>query len=473
MDHSTILQYLKQLSQGGVAPLHMPGHKRNGALAPYLDSLGAALDITEVHGSDCLHHPSGIIKNAMEKGAALWGVPHSYLLVNGSTCGILAGIHAATQYGDKVLMARSCHKSVYHGVALCGLEVNYLQQGQHAEGYCQPVTVQAVEEGLKAHPDTKLMVVTSPTYEGYLSDLNAIVEICHRNGTALMVDEAHGAHLGFSPYFTGSAVGAGADIVVQSLHKTMPSLTQTAIAHLQGTLVEERQFATSLSTFQSTSPSYLLMASMDGCLQLMIDQGEMLFLGWQMMLERFYRQVKGLRILFVVDEPPAVKDPSKIIISTIHANLDGTQLSERLWKEYKIEMEMAYGDYALAMTGLGEQEEHLQRLATALQEIDGQLSRVPGKEPKFSLPPLPVKACSAHRTHGLTISPVPPEQAVGEICASYIWAYPPGVPLIVPGEVMGQSLLHLLQKLEESGVDVQDTMDFWPKQIATFDGATT
>ncbi len=468
---NSILSALEGVSAQGVVPMHMPGHKRNGDLSPYLKALGATLDITEIQDCDCLHHPEGIILDAMNLAKSLFRSEHSYLLVNGSTCGILAAIHAVTRSGDRVLMARACHKSVYNGVALCGLQVDYLLQTQRPEGYYAPVTANQVADGLKKHPETKLVVITSPTYEGYLSDVKQIAEICHQNQVILLVDEAHGAHLGFCDYFAGSAVQAGADIVVQSLHKTLPSLTQTAIAHVQGDLVAPGQLAASLGIFETSSPSYLLMASIDGCLHLLAEQGGNLFAQWQKNLENFYQKSSNLKYLDIILETSQIKDPSKIIISTQNTNLDGVALKIRLREEFGIELEMAYGDYALAMTGMGDVDENFDRLFDALCAIDVGLSPAPAQlaYKPYGLTELPAVAMPLCQTHNLPRknSDFILEGSIGEICGSYLWAYPPGVPIITPGEVISKEILDLLTGLEASGVDIQDTSGGWPEKIAT------
>ncbi len=467
MEEHTILHTLQKVASSDTVPMHMPGHKRNGDLAPYLKQLGVELDITEIHGCDCLHHADGIIRRAMDRASGLWRVPNSFLLVNGSTGGILSAIHAATRPGDGVLMARGCHKAVYNGVALCGLEVEYLLQHQSQEGYYQCVSPQDVESALEANKNIKLVVITSPTFDGYLADVAQIADICHRQGVILMVDEAHGAHLGFCDYFTGSAVQAGADMVVQSVHKTLPSLTQTAILHVQGDLVDAKQVAHSLSIFETSSPSYLLMASIDGCLQLLEERGSILFAQWQRRLEKFYRKAAGLQHLSVVQEPLQVKDPSKILISTANVSLDGTQLKELLRTEFHIELEMAFGDYALAMTGMGDRAENLAWLWEGLAVIDQRLMSAPNKKISYTVEKLPVQALSPRQLHRAAIVPKGVETAVGCVCGSYLWAYPPGVPILAPGEVVEEDTLELLQKLEANGVEIQDTKGFWPEKIAT------
>jgi arginine/lysine/ornithine decarboxylase len=229
----TLLELLQTYSQSDALPMHMPGHKRNTALFPYLETLGAALDITEIDSFGNLHAPEGILAERMTQAARLWGSKQAWWLVGGSTCGLLAAIDAATNAGDKVLLGRNCHKSVYNACMLCHLETAYIQPHSFPHHcFADIITPQQVEQALAEHPDTRLVVLTSPTYEGLTSDILAISKIVHAHNAVLLVDEAHGGHLGFDNHFPTSAVKLGADMVVQSLHKTLPSLTQTALLHL-------------------------------------------------------------------------------------------------------------------------------------------------------------------------------------------------------------------------------------------------
>ena len=244
----TLLELLQDYSRNNALAMHMPGHKRNTSLAPYLEALGAALDITEISGFSNLHDPDGALAERMKDAAALWGSKRAWWLIGGSTAGLLAAIDAATQTGDKVLIARNCHKSVYNACMLCRLETAYIQPSLFpGHSFADCITPEQVEAALLENADTRLVVLTSPTYEGLRSNLPAISEIVHRHGAVLLVDEAHGAHLGLSKFFPASAVTLGADIVVQSLHKTLPSLTQTAMLHLCSDRVSAEELGFRLS----------------------------------------------------------------------------------------------------------------------------------------------------------------------------------------------------------------------------------
>ena len=448
----TLLELLQTHARSESLPMHMPGHKRNIDLAPYLHTLGAELDITEIHGFGNLHDSEGILAARMEQAAALWGSKRAWWLIGGSTAGILAAIDAATKRGDKVLLGRSCHKSVYNACMLCGLETAYIAPALfEGHSFAAPVTPAAVEAALSNHPDTRLVVLTSPTYEGLISDIPAIAELVHRHGAVLMVDEAHGAHLGLHPAFPASAVTQGADIVVQSLHKTLPSLTQTAMLHLCSDRVSAEELGFRLSVYQTSSPSYLLMASIDSCVQLLADHGAALFEAWAKGLRGFYNALQ-LRHLHLPLEHHPMTDPSKLLISTTGTHITGPALAQRLRREYEIEAEMSTVDTVLCMTGMGDTSEALLRLAAALNAIDATLHSAESSAP---IPlPLPEQALPIHAAVKRNTEFVSLADSEGHIAGDFLWAYPPGIPLIAPGEIITFELINYIRKAEDRGVSI-------------------
>ena len=221
-------QALEAYGKSDVYPFHMPGHKRNPL--PFPEVYG--IDITEIDGFDNLHHAEGILKEAQQRAADLYGSAHCYYLVNGSTCGILASICAAVKKRGRILAARNSHKAVYHALFLSELTAEYLYPAVTECGIQGQITPRQVEDALKKDPETSAVVITSPTYEGVISDIEGIAKVAHVHGIPLIVDSAHGAHLGFGGEFPQNAVRLGADAVIESLHKTLPSFTQTALLHL-------------------------------------------------------------------------------------------------------------------------------------------------------------------------------------------------------------------------------------------------
>ncbi len=453
-----------------ITPMHMPGHKRNSALAPYLARLSADLDMTETDGLDNLHGAEGILLDGMNRTAALWGSRRAFWLVNGSTCGVLAGIYAAVPEGGKVICARNCHKAVFNGLLLTRANPVFVMPEIDAEtGINGPVHPQGIRSLLNEHPDTKLIILVSPTYEGIVSDIPEICRISHERGIPVLVDEAHGAHLGFGCGFPEGAVHAGADIVVQSLHKTLPSLTQTAVLHINGNLVDEGLVEDALATFETSSPSYLLMSSISGCTELLYAQGGELFDAWRRRLTSFYAKTAGLKNLSVL-RPEWPHDPSKLVVFSGRAGMTGAELAERLRENYRIEIEMAASYYVVAMTGMGDTEEMMNAFADALLDIDRLTVR--GHHSIFPAPVLPERAvplATALRGRQKAISL---SDAAGCICAETLWAYPPGIPIIMPGEIITDEMVSLLAQYGRVGIHLKNSSGLPPENIAVLSDMT-
>lgn len=457
-----LLNFLEAYKDSMV-PMHMPGHKRNTDLAPYLKRLSADLDLTEVEGLDNLHGAEGILLEGMERTAALWGSKRSFWLVGGSTCGILAGIYAAVPSGGKVICARNCHKAVYNGLLLTGADpVFFLPEIEGETGIYGPVHPGAIRELLDANEGTKLIILTSPTYEGIVSDVSEICRIAHERGVPVLVDEAHGAHFGFGHGFPDGAVHAGADLVVQSFHKTLPSLTQTAVLHLNGDLVDEQLVADALTIFETSSPSYLLMSSVSGCTELLSERGEELFAAWKGRLKKFYAKTELLKHLSVW-RPAWVHDPSKLVVCTGSTGMTGSELAEKLRRDYRIEVEMAASYYLVAMTGMGDTMEMMDAFANALVDIDKKAAG--GKSRVFPAPVLPKRAVPLAKARRGSQKTVPLLEAAGQICAETIWAYPPGIPLIVPGEIISREMVLLLTQYGEVGIHLKNSGGLSPGSI--------
>ncbi len=475
MPDSDIFDLIGEYASSGALPMHMPGHKRNAAMAPYLEKLGAAYDITEIDGFDNLHDAGGALRGAMLRASRLWGCRRSFFLVNGSTCGILAAVCAHAKRGDKVIAARNCHMSVYNALELSGAEPFFVAPPYERElGLHASLRPEDAEIALRRNPDAKLMILTSPTYEGVISDVESICRAAHSRGIPVLVDEAHGAHLGFSDYFGGGAVRAGADVVIQSLHKTLPSLTQTAIAHLSGSLADEKEFARMLSVFETSSPSYLLMSSIDACVGLLDSEGGKLFERWERSLLQFGERIRTLQRLSVPyhgDENPQNRsaifgfDRSKILISTRNASMSGAELMRLLRGERKIELEMSSGTLALAMTGLGDTPETLSRLADALLAADSRClaEKKPRCAPPAPLTPRPVCGIQAALHSVKTVIPL--DDAAGRVSAEYVFAYPPGVPLLIPGEEISEELVGSLRSFEEYGTRLKSSSGNLPSGL--------
>ena len=263
---------LNQYATEDYYPWHMPGHKRNLELMKNFNPY--AIDITEIDGFDNLHNAEDVILDSMNRAARLYHSKHTFYLVNGSTSGILTGISGCTNKGDKILMARNCHKAAYHAVLLNELEPVYLYpQYDDKKGIQCGYSAKYIKRMLIKNPDVSLIVLTSPTYEGVISEIGEICELAHERNIPVLVDEAHGAHFAFHEAFPTSAVDLGADVVIQSVHKTLPAFTQTALLHVNSNLADLDRIKTYSSIYQTSSPSYVLMAGIDKCIDMIEKEG--------------------------------------------------------------------------------------------------------------------------------------------------------------------------------------------------------
>jgi arginine decarboxylase len=469
---------LYDYSKKGVVPMHMPGHKRNTALLG--DALPYGVDITEIDGFDDLHDMRGVLKETAELAARLYRCAAAYPLVNGSTGGILAAVYGACRPGDTVIMARNCHKSVYNAALINRLKPAYiLPETDETTGISGSVTPEQVEKALEQNPEAKLVVVTSPTYEGVVSDIGGICLSAHRRGVPVLVDAAHGAHLGFSGFFPPDAIGCGADLAVVSLHKTLPALTQSALALYNSKIVDESRFRAALSVYQTSSPSYVLLSSVDACVRLLFKDGINLFEYYVENIRAFDERVKALHKLKAachgadgLSEHPSFFgfDPGKLAIVTRGASLDGKALTgpallERLRTRYAIELEMASAGYAVAMTSVCDGADAFRRLSDALLDIDGRSGTSDGG----AVPPhssgLPVMAVTPGEADGLQGEFRPLAEAEGRMSLEYVWAYPPGIPLVVPGEVIGSGIIEQVRQLAGAGVAVKSTRGAVPQSV--------
>ena len=501
-----LLERLTEYAGSDAYPFHMPGHKRreipDGIPGGFPDPYG--IDITEIDGFDNLHHAEGILKDAMETAAAIYGADRSWYLVNGSTCGILSAVFAATENGGKILTARNCHKAVYHAICLNRLEAEYL--------YPEEITEFRINGGIRAEDVRKALekdamrcagnsgdvrgkitkiqavLITSPTYEGVVSDIRAIADAAHEYGIPLIVDEAHGAHLEFADQchsFPKSALEYGADIVVQSLHKTLPCFTQTAILHVKGKLVDQDRISRYLSMFQTSSPSYLFMAGMERCIRYMDGDGRNGMVRYEKRLEHFMERMEGLQVLEVLDREICGKyrtvagwDPSKIVVSTMRAeDFHGEELAETLRRKYHLEMEMTAPEYVIAMTSLMDTEEGFERLGTALLEIDGALrhcveseqqkEKGESKGKKRCETPEATESKVSHPVRRMLICEAMDadtertafQDTVGKVSAEFVYLYPPGIPIIAPGEVFTDAIVEKIMAYKAAGLLVQGPAD--------------
>ena len=362
---------------------------------------------------------------------------------------------------------------MYNAIELNFLEPIYLKPNINQYGIEEEISVEEIQTKIEQNQDINLVVITSPTYEGVISNIKEIAKIAHRYSIPVLVDEAHGAHLNFDENLKQyEALNSGADIVIQSLHKTLPALTQTAIMHINSEFVDKKKIETQLAIFETSSPSYILMSSIEECLNILENQGKELFKEYNKRLEKFYEETKSLEKLkilgnIVVDK--LIYDKGKIVVITKNTNITGKELADILRKKYKIEVEMSSINYIIAMTSICDSEENFERLIMALKEIDKQVEHTKTNEIDYIVN-IPEKAMSinhaifAERSELINI-----EDARNKISKEYVWVYPPGIPLITPGEIFDQTIIDKLLQFEASNIEVRTSSGNFPNIIVTTD----
>lgn len=468
-----LFEQLKKYGESTVYPYHMPGHKRQGMDA--LPQQLAALDITEIEGFDNLHQPQGVLRRLQQYTAGVYGAEETYYLVNGSTCGILSAISAAVPMGGRLLIARNCHKSVYHGAYLRRLQLSYLYPALVPEvGICEAVSPQQVREALEREPDINGVLIVSPTYEGRIAEVEEIAAVVHSHGVPLIVDEAHGAHLGFHPAFADSSSRAGADLVVTSVHKTLPAMTQTALLHVNGSLVDRRLVRRFLRIYQSSSPSYVLMASIDNAVHLATEEGEKLFSDMAESWRHMLQELSACRNLTIW--PPASleqreyqkhQDIGKLVISVKDTGISGQQLYRELLEKYGLQMEMACESYVLAMFTLADPPRGYGRLTKALLEIDSHLAAAQADGIRQSKVTETFGPYQRRHRDSLAFSEcwdrpvewIALKDAVGGYAGEFVNIYPPGTPILVPGERIDEMDRTRIEACLAAGLEVQGIAD--------------
>lgn len=486
---TSILNGLIEYSAEGAYPWHMPGHKRRlNTIFPDIVSNPFSIDVTEVSGLDEMHHPTGIIRQALDRATEVYGSTRSYYLVNGSTCGILAAISSVCKQGDSIIVARNCHKSVYHAIRLLRLKAFYIMPDWNETlQMFGGVSPEVVKKALKRHPEAKAVLLVSPTYEGVVSDVEKIAKTVHKAKVPLIVDAAHGAHFEYMAnvnetisttnyeHVPDPAIRLGADIVIESLHKTLPAMTQCGILHYKSGLIKQSVIEEYLSIYQSTSPSYVFMATMEACIEKMDYERDGLFIVYKQLLAEYRKKLGGLQHIHLVSEQDFKKhnvydyDDGKLVLCVKNCGIrketgmqvvNGVVLGEILHKEYGQVMEMAAGNYVIAMTSIADTKDAFESLYQALEAIDGQLTDLEEDADKYSrdgvsyalVPERKMIIAEANESNHVEF---PLKEAVGHICGEYIYIYPPGIPLVVPGEILSKDVLKEIESAIALGLNIK------------------
>lgn len=480
----SLYQSLRKYGESDFYPFHMPGHKRSPQSGVF--SEWYQCDITEIDGFDNLHQPEGILLDAQKRAAELFGSEETYFLINGSTAGILSAVSAIGGRAKKLIMARNCHKAVYHAVFLNHLEPEYVYPSVIEEyGLADGITTEQIKDKLIQIADEQEVslkqvgemvagiVLTSPTYDGILSDVEGIVRLAHEFQIPVIVDQAHGAHFGFHHGFPVNAMAQGADLVIQSVHKTLPAPTQTALLHCNGKLVDRILLRRYLQIYQTSSPSYLFMAGIDACTELLQKEGMMPFerlLGYRSNFHKQIQKLKNIKIYPSMQEKgqnvtslwePGIAEPGRFVISVRGTGLTGHMLYDSLRKNYHLQMEMCGIDYVVAILSIMDEWEGFNRLAKALLEIDEEIGRNEALKQEHRDEWIQVDVGGQREVIPLSeaftaeYEVIKLKDAIGRAVYDFINLYPPGIPLLTPGECLDENIYHVISGYLKKNYSVQ------------------
>ncbi len=429
------------------AYFRIPGHRlERGISNRWKDVVGEEIfkfDLTETPLVDDLHNPEGAIKEAQELAREVFNADHSYFLVNGTTCGNEAMIVTTAFEGQKVAIPRNAHKSALMGLIISGAEPIYLSPKLSKElGVQGGILPEDVEAMFRANPDCKGVMIVSPTYYGFCSDLRGIAEVCHRHNAVLMVDEAHGAHLYFSGQLPDGALVQGADMCAQSIHKVTGSLTQSSMLHVKSKLVDIDRLEATLHIVQSTSPSYLLMTSLDlARYELAVNGGKMIRNAVE--LSNYGREeinkIDGIICLDKsIEGQVGIKnlDTTRLTISASRLGITGFELKTMLFEDYGIDVELSDFMNVLAIITYANSKKDIDRLIAALKEIAQRHKGGKSIENEIFLPPVPERVLTPREAYFSDKRIIAWKEAKGKIAGEMIAPYPPGIPVIYQGEIV-------------------------------------
>jgi arginine/lysine/ornithine decarboxylase len=471
-NQAPLIEVLQKVAMNSQVPFFTPGHKRGQGMASVLRQWWGAevfqADLPELPELDNLLAPSGVLQQAQDLAAAAFGASQTWFLTNGSTAGIVAAILATCGEGEKIVLPRNVHQSVISGLVLSGAMPVFVEPAyDEVWGIAGGVTPSAVAGALTNHRDAKAVMLVSPTYYGVASDLEAIANIVHQYGIPLLVDEAHGAHFGFHPSLPPSAMASGADLAVQSTHKVLGAMTQAGMLHCQGERIDRQRLRQSLAMVQSSSPSYILLATLDAARRQMALQGRELManalaLGDRAAVE--LQQVAGVEVWEPTQFPR--RDRSRITVDVSQLAGGGYEVDVLLHEEFGVTCELPTPYHLMFLITFGNTEEDIDQLVGAFCAVVRQGGR--NFDGRIVLPaiPRPALACSPRQAFYAAQETVSWRQARDRISAVSVCPYPPGIPLLVPGEVISEAAIAYLAQVQDSGGTIVGCSDTDEQTIA-------
>jgi len=459
MEELFLNRRLHEIAGRGMVSFHVPAHnggrlfKRLG-ISDY-DAGILGLDTTELPDTDNLHNPQDVIMEAQQAASRIFGSDESFFLVNGTTGGIHAAIMSCASPGDKLIMDRNSHMSSYNACMLGRIDAVYIKPHIDAQrGIPLPASEEAIEAAINANKDAKAVFLTSPTYYGDCIDIERISKAAHRHGMALIVDAAHGSHLGLSDRLPSPAIKSGADIVICSLHKTLGSFTQSSILHVKGEMADRERLRSLLRMLQSSSPSYLLMSSLEMAAFVYEKHGERLMEELQGHIDDTAKEFECFENIRLYEGTTGIFDRTKLFVLTTATGVSGYEIEELFRERYSIQPEFSTPYGVLFVSSIGNDRSDFDALRSALCEIDRLKRHGSHKEiPKYPAAMSKALASISSAFH-MKKRVVPLEESKGCISGDYIIPYPPGIPLVAPGELIEDDVLEYVTEALGMGMQV-------------------
>lgn len=454
-------------------PFHIPGHKKGLGMNPefreFMGDNALAIDLINIAPLDDLHYPKGIIKEAQDLAADAFGADYTFFSVQGTSSAIITMIMSVAGPGDKIIVPRNVHKSVLSAIIFAGAIPIFIHPTMDDElGISHGISASAVRACLEQHPDAKGVLVINPTYYGIACNLREIVELCHAYAIPVLVDEAHGVHIHFHEDLPVSAMQAGADMSATSMHKLGGSLTQSSILNLREGLISAKRVRAVISMLTTTSTSYLLMASLDTARKQLVLHGREQLTKAIHLAEQARKAINEIPGLYCVgreilgkDEAIHDLDPTKLLIHTRQLGLTGYEVETWLREKANIEVELSDLYNILCIVTAGDSEESISALIRALRELAKEAKeQATSQDLTIHLPEIPKLAMTPREAFYAETELVPFDEAVGRIIAEFIMVYPPGIPILLPGEVITEDNLAYIKRNKEAGLPVQGPEQF-------------
>lgn len=467
-NRTPLFDAVKKYVDDKVIPFHVPGHKQGRGIKELRDYIGERalqMDANGMEDLDYINSPTGVIFEAQKLMAQAFGAEEAFFLVNGTTAGVQAMMMSACRPGDKIIIPRNAHKSTIGGIILSGAIPVYVKpEINYKLGIAMGVTEDSIKRAIKDNPHAKAVFVINPSYYGITPNLKSIVRIAHRHEMAVLVDEAHGAHMSFHDDFPLTAMEVGADMSAASLHKTSGSMTQSSVLLLRSHIIPPEKVKEVLSISYTTSASYLLMCSLDVARKQLATKGSDM-LEYTLELAREAREeinkIEGLYAFGkeLIGTPGFYDyDETKLGINVTRIGYTGYQMEYKLRKEYNIQVELSDMCNILAIVSIGDRKEDISVLVSALKDIASKAEVIDYK-PEVMIPYDPKMIVSPRDAFYSPKKAVALEESNGEIAGEMVMAYPPGIPVVCMGERITKDIIDYIKILKEQKCELQGTAD--------------